>query len=244
VWSIAAVETFERAGATIRYAVHGSGFPVLALAPGGMKSRAEAWTKAPWNPVAALADRYRVVVVDQRNAGGSTAPVTGTEDWDTYTADHLALLDHLGVERFHAIGMCIGGPFVLNLIRTAPDRVAKAVALQPIGRDATNRDLFYELFDGWAVDKHGEHPEAGPEQWAGYREGLFGGGHTLFSVPDAWLATITTPLLVLQGADPYHPTSASRFLAASVPGARLVEDWKEPADLPATATTIADFLAG
>jgi pimeloyl-ACP methyl ester carboxylesterase len=242
MWSTGPVETFERDGARISYAVHGSGFPVLALAPGGMKSRAEAWGKAPWNPVAALADRYRVVVMDQRNAGGSTAPVTGREDWDTYTADHLALLDHLGVDRFHVVGMCIGGPFLLNLIRTAPDRVAKAVALQPIGRDG-NREMFYELFDGWAVDKVDGHPEAGPEQWAGYREGLFGGDHTLFSVPDEWLGTITTPLLVLQGADPYHPTRASRLLAASVPGARLVERWKEPEDLPATAATIDEFLA-
>ena len=47
----------------------------------------------------------------------------------------------------------------------------------------------------------------------------------------------------LQGADLHHPTSASRLLAASVPGARLVERWKDPADLPATRATIAEFLA-
>ena len=49
------METFERDGARIRYEVHGSGFPVLALAPGRDESRAEAWDKAPWNPVEALA---------------------------------------------------------------------------------------------------------------------------------------------------------------------------------------------
>jgi pimeloyl-ACP methyl ester carboxylesterase len=191
--------------------------------------------------VTALAATHRVIVVDQRHAGGSTAPVTGDEDWSTYTADHLALLDHLGVDRFHAVGMCIGGPFVLNLIRTAPERVVRAVALQPIGLD-DNRALFHELFDGWAVDKVGEHPEAGPAEWAAFREGLFGVEPTLFTVPDAELAAITTPMLVLMGDDPHHPSSASRLLAERVPGAELIERWKEGADLEAAAAAIAGFL--
>jgi pimeloyl-ACP methyl ester carboxylesterase len=235
------METFERDGARIRYEVHGSGFPVLALAPGGMKSRAEAWGKAPWNPVEVLAGTHRVIVMDQRHAGGSTAPVTGDEGWHTYTADHLALLDHLGVDRFHAVGMCIGGPFVLNLIRVAPQRVDRAVALQPIGLDG-NRALFHELFDGWAVDRVDEHPEAGPAEWAAFREGLFGVEPTLFTVPDAELAQIRTPLLVLMGDDPHHPSAASRLLAGSVPGARLVERWKDGDDLAAATATIAEFL--
>ncbi|MCO1655412.1 alpha/beta fold hydrolase [Pseudonocardia humida] len=235
------MQTFERDGARIRYAVHGSGFPVLALAPGGMKSRAQAWEKVPWNPVAALAGTHRVIVMDQRHAGGSTAPVTGDEGWATYAADQLALLDHLGVDRFHVVGMCIGGPFLLNLIRSAPDRVERAVALQPIGLD-DNRALFYELFDGWAVDRVGAHPEAGPAEWAAFREGLFGVEPTLFTVPDAELSAITTPLLVLMGDDPHHPSSASRLLAERVPGARLVPRWTEGADLAAATATIAEFL--
>ncbi|WP_214406010.1 alpha/beta fold hydrolase [Pseudonocardia lacus] len=235
------METFERDGARIRYAVHGSGFPVLALAPGGMKSRAEAWGKAPWNPVAALSATHRVIVMDQRHAGGSTAPVTGDEDWSTYAADHLALLDHLGVDRFHAVGMCIGGPFVLNLARMAPDRVVRAVALQPIGLD-DNRALFRELFDGWAVDRLAEHPEAGDAEWAAFREGLFGVEPTLFTVPDEELRDIATPLLVLMGDDPYHPSSASRLLAERVPGARLVQRWRDGADLAAAGAAIVEFL--
>ncbi len=232
----------ERAGTRIHYSEHGSGFPVLALAPGGMRSRAEVWARMPWDPVAELAGSHRVIVMDQRNAGGSTAPVTGTEDWSTYTADHLALLDHLGVDRFHVVGMCIGGPFLLGLARAVPDRVARAVALQPIGLDG-NREAFRELFDEWAAELAPAHPEAGPAEWSAYREGLYGVEHTLFSVADADLAAIDTPVLVLQGADLHHPASASRLLASSVPGARLVERWKDPADLPATRATIAEFLA-
>jgi pimeloyl-ACP methyl ester carboxylesterase len=180
--------------------------------------------------------------MDQRNAGGSTAPVTGTESWTTYTADQLALLDHLGVDRCHVVGMCIGGPFALGLLQAAPERVERVVAVQPIGLDG-NRDAFRELFDEWAAELAPQHPEAGPAEWAAYREGMYGVEHALFSVPESALPTITAPLLVFLGDDRYHPRSASRLLAAAVPEARLVERWKEPADLPATRAEIARFLA-
>lgn len=236
------VAIFEHGDARIHYAEHGSGPPVLALAPGGMRSAAALWEGAPWNPVTELAATHRVIVMDQRNAGGSTAPVTGTESWTTYTADQLALLDHLGVDRFCVVGMCIGGPFVLGLLQAAPQRVAGVVALQPIGLDG-NRDAFREMFDGWATEIAPQHPEAGPQEWTAYREALYGGDHTLFSVPESFLPTITAPLLVLQGDDRYHPRSASRLLASAVPGAMFVERWKDPADLPAAREAIAQFLA-
>ncbi len=61
--------------------------------------------------------------------------------------------------------------------------------------------------------------------------------------PDDVLATLETPLLVLQGADVYHPTLASRRAAELVPGASLVERWKEPADQPAARAAVDAFLA-
>ena len=43
-------------------------------------------------------------------AGGqSHAPITAQDGWDTYTGDHVALLDHLGIDRCHLYGQCIGG---------------------------------------------------------------------------------------------------------------------------------------
>jgi pimeloyl-ACP methyl ester carboxylesterase len=236
------VPTFERGDVRIQYAEHGSGFPVLALAPGGMRSAGALWDRAPWNPVAALASTHRVITMDQRNAGGSWAPVTGTESWESYTADQLALLDHLGVDRFHAVGMCIGGPFLLGLLRAVPERVERVVALQPIGLD-DNAEAFDGIFDDWAAEQAPQHPEAGPAEWAAYRKALYGGDDVLFSVPESFLPTVTAPVLVLQGNDLYHPRSASRLVASAIPGARLVERWKASADLPAAAEAIAEFLA-
>ena len=231
----------DRDGASIHYDDHGSGSPVLALAPGGMRSAAAFWDRAPWNPVTQLAGSHRVIVMDQRNAGASTAPVTGTETWATYTAAQLALLDHLGVDECAVVGMCIGGPFVLGLLQAAPERVARAVVIQSIGLDG-NRDAFHEMFDLWAADVEAEHPEASPAAWAAYRAAMYDVDHPLFSVPTSFLPTVTAPVLVLQGDDVYHPRSASRLIADGVPGAVFVERWKDDA-LPAAQQRIASFLS-
>jgi pimeloyl-ACP methyl ester carboxylesterase len=238
---MAASSTVERDGAVIHYQVHGTGEPVLALAPGGMRSTAAIWSSMPIDPVALLAERHQVIVMDQRNAGASTAPVTGAETWSTYTADQLAVLDAVGVQRCAVIGMCIGGPFILGLLAAAPERISRAVVLQSIGLDG-NRAAFHEMFDNWAGEVSADHPEAGPEQWSAYRAGMYDVPHTLFSVPESVLVEIGVPMLVLRGDDLYHPRSASELLAGQVPGARLVEDWKDEAHRAAAREAVAAFL--
>ena len=39
-------------------------------------------------------------------------------------------MDHLGIDKFMVLGYCIGGPFIWNLIKRAPSRVAAAVLTQ------------------------------------------------------------------------------------------------------------------
>ncbi|MGQ0575589.1 MAG: alpha/beta fold hydrolase [Pseudonocardia sp.] len=232
----------HRGDVHVHYEEHGAGFPVLLIAPGGMRSAIGAWDNAPWNPIEQLASRYRVIAMDQRNAGSSTAPVSGSDGWTTYTADQLALLDHLGVERCHVLGMCIGGPYILSLLRAAQERFAAAVFLQPIGLDG-NRDAFGEMFDGWAIEIRGAHPEAGDADWAAFRANMYGGDDVLFSASTAQIATLDNPMLVLLGDDLFHPQVASRTLAATAPHATLVERWKDPADRPAARAAVEEFLA-
>ncbi len=226
-------------GADIYYEVHGEGFPVLLIAPGGMRSAVSFWENTPWNPITDLQGDFQVIAMDQRNAGNSKGPVSGSHGWHTYTADQLALLDHLGVDRFHVAGMCIGGPYSFGLIEAAPERVASAVLFQTIGRE-NNQQAFYEMFDGWAVDLKENHPEVSEADWQSFRGNMYDGDKRIFNVDDDFVRNCQTPMLVLCGKDLYHPESTSRLIAEIAPNVRFIEDWKEG---PARESARADVLA-
>src|SRR5215510_8222471 len=140
---------FRNGDVELYYEEYGSGFPILMLALGGMQSAIPVWIEAPWNPIDQLSPHYRVIAMDQRNAGRSVAPLHATDGWHVYTADQLALMDHLGIDRFHVAGMCIGGSFIMGLIQAVPQRVVSAVVFQTIGLH-NNRQAFFEMFDNWA----------------------------------------------------------------------------------------------
>ena len=81
-------------------------------------------------------------------------PIEINRPWDSYTDDHLSLMDHLGIEKFMVLGVCIGGPFIWNLLRRASDRVVAAVLAQPSGSRPEMRDLFYENnMTGWGPEQ-------------------------------------------------------------------------------------------
>ena len=57
-----ACRQLENGPVSLHYETWGEGPDVLLLAPGGLRaSRIETWANAPWNPIEALADRYRVI---------------------------------------------------------------------------------------------------------------------------------------------------------------------------------------
>ncbi|MGH7247627.1 MAG: alpha/beta fold hydrolase, partial [Pseudomonadota bacterium] len=155
--------SFERAtdhgAVSIHYEEFGAGFPILLFAPGGMRSSIEFWAKSPFDPTIEFAKDFRVIAMDQRNAGKSKAPLSRSDGWHTYTQDHIALLDHLGLKQCHLLGGCIGGSYSFGMIKAAPDRVAAAVLQNPIGLSPVNRELFFAMFDGWGRALKPSHPE-------------------------------------------------------------------------------------
>lgn len=225
-------------GATIAYEVTGSGFPLLLFAPGGMRSAMSFWEHSEWDPVTTLSGNFTVVAMDQRNAGASSAPVTASDGWQTYTDDHLALMDHLGFSRFHVLGGCIGGPYCMGAIASAPERVTSAVLQQTIGTDS-NRDAFYEMFDSWANPLAASRSDIDPAVLPAFRSNMYD-HEFILSVDRDFVASCPTPMLVLMGNDLYHPESTSREVAALAPNATLIENWK--ADATATADEVRDFL--
>ncbi len=231
---------FERDEINLYYEESGGGFPLLLFAPGGMRSGIEFWEASPFNPRAEFSGEYRVIAMDQRNAGQSRAPVRASDGWHSYTGDHVALLDHLGIERCHVLGGCIGSSYCLGLAEAAPDRVASAVLQNPIGL-YENREAFYEMFNGWAEGLQDGDRELDPDAFAPFRESMYGGDF-VFNVSRDFVRSCRTPLLVLAGSDLYHPAPISDEIAELAPDVDLLRKWKEPEAVAAAAERVRGFL--
>src|SRR6204780_2573402 len=126
---------YEKGAVRIHFEEAGSGFPLLLIAGGGLNNSTIAGlATGPFDPIAEFKGEYRCIASDLRNSTGqSTGPVEVDRPWDSYTDDHLGLMDHLGIRKFMVMGFCIGGPFIWNLLKRAPDRVVAAVLAQPSG---------------------------------------------------------------------------------------------------------------
>jgi pimeloyl-ACP methyl ester carboxylesterase len=236
--------SFEHHGATIYYQEYGKGFPVIAFAQAGLRSTIAAWydPATAVNVITELAANYRVIVMDQRNAGGqSHAAITAHDGWHSYAADHIALLDHLGIERCHLYGQCIGGSFIMSLLKAQPQRIACAVIAQPIGRLGPMKPGRNPYFDAWAKSLV-NHPEVTEDVLDAFYQNMYGPGF-LYSVDRGFVASCRTPCMVLAGNDDAHPYPVSDETAKLHPNVEFVAEWKQGAALAAAKTRIAAFLA-
>ncbi len=73
---------------------------------------------------APLAERYRVLAPDARGHGRTRAVGRERLSLRRSAADALALLDRLGIERAHVVGLSMGGMVAQELVLRAPERVA------------------------------------------------------------------------------------------------------------------------
>jgi pimeloyl-ACP methyl ester carboxylesterase len=235
------MSTFKRDDVSIYYEAFGTGYPILLFAPGGMRSSIEFWPKSPFDPTKEFAANFRVIAMDQRNAGKSSGPISADDGWDTYTGDHLALLDHLGIGKCHLMGGCIGGSYSLGLIKAAPNRVSAAVLQNPIGLSPDNREMFFAMFDGWAQALKAERPKLNDAALRQFRDRMYGGDF-VFNVSREFVRSCRTPMLILCGNDDYHPKETSKEIAALAPNAELVEHWKASDVIDATVKRVREFL--
>src|SRR5271156_5764443 len=233
--------SFDHHGAHIHFEEFGRGFPILTFAPAGLQSVIDVWSQpsAPINPTTEFADKFRVIAMDQRNAGGqSRAPITAQDGWDIYTADHIALLDHLGIDKCHLYGQCIGGSFIINLLKKHPERVASAVLAQPIGRVGPMAAGRPARFHGWA-EALTDHPEATQPVLDAFCRNLYASGFVYCADRD-FVKAVRTPCMVLAGNDEAHPWPISEELSKLLPNCEFITEWKtEPALTPAKASVLA-----
>jgi len=239
------VPTVRLGDVDLAYDEFGSGVPLLLFAPGGMRSRSAFWAERPgeWiDPRTALVDRYRVIALDQRNAGRSSGPVRATDGWHTYVDDAVALLRHLEIRAVAVMGGCIGVSYALGFCARGDVEVLAAVLQNPIGKSPDGHDHIGPTFDEWAAALRSTRSDVTAEALASMRHNMFS-GEFVFSVDRDFVRSCDVPMLVLPGNDAFHPTSTAEEIARLAPRATLVRAW-HPSEIgdAAAVALIRDFL--
>jgi pimeloyl-ACP methyl ester carboxylesterase len=241
------VHFYEKGSVRIAYQEAGSGFPLLLIAGGGLNSTISGLTQ-PFNPIDEFKGEYRCIASDLRNANGgqSSGPIEIDRPWDSYTDDHLGLMDHRGIEKFMVLGFCIGGPFIWNLLRRAPDRIVAAVLAQPSGSRPEMRDLFYENnMTGWGPELIKRRPDITMEMVDKFLTRMYRTNPDfVFTVTRDFVRSCQTPVLILPDDIPAHPYAVAMEAAMLAPKAEVsIFPWKEPKErIPLAVRQIRSFL--
>ena len=212
--------------------------PVVLLA-GSLGSSLEMWDPQ----VAALSARFRVVRYDARGHGRSPVP-PGPYVIDDLVDDAVALLDRLGVERAHVVGLSLGGMTAMRLAAREPDRVdriallctsAKFASPEPWAERARTvraqgtAAIADAVVARWFTDRLREQSPALVERMRDMVASTPAEGYAsccaAIETMDlrADLGRISAPVLAIAGAD--DPATPPEHLAAivdAVPGARLL----------------------
>jgi len=244
------VSFYEKGPVRIHYEEAGSGFPLLVIAGGGLNSIIAGFTAAhsPYNPIAEFKNEYRIIAADLRNAnaGQSAGPLEIDRPWDSYTDDHLGLMDHLGIGKFMVHGFCIGGPFIWNLLKRAPDRVVAAVLAQPSGSRPEMRDLFYDNnMKGWAPELVKRRPDITMAQAEKFLTRMYRTDPDfVFTVSRDFVRQCQIPVLILPDDIPAHPYAVAMETAMLAPKAEVsLFPWKEPKErVPLAVRQVRSFL--
>jgi pimeloyl-ACP methyl ester carboxylesterase len=243
-----AVKYYERGPVRIAYQETGTGFPLLLIAGGALNSQIAGLATSPFNPIAEFKGEYRCIASDLRNANGgqSSGPLEIDRPWDSYTDDHLGLMDHLGIDKFMVLGFCIGGPFIWNLLKRAPDRVVAAVPAQPVGFRPEIPTLSYDNgMTGWGPELIKRRPEITMETVERFLNKMFRSNPDfVYTVTRDFVRNCQTPVLILPDDIPAHPYAVAMECAMLAPKAEVsVFPWKEPKErIPLAVRQVRSFL--
>jgi pimeloyl-ACP methyl ester carboxylesterase len=196
---------------------------------------------------------YRVVAFDRRGWGRSTAnPDTGPQP-GTIADDLHALVDHLGVERFHLVGVAGGGFAAYDYVLWHPERLRSLVVAASGGAivDEEMRKLRQKTalpgFSTWppefrevSMGYMATNPE-GLQRWLDIHHNSRQQGAPAqpqrTTITYAKLATIRVPTLLMPGdQDLQTPPWVMRRQLAQIPGAQFIVlseaahsiNWEQP----------------
>ena len=241
---------YERGPVRIHYEEFGSGFPLLLIAGGGLSaSTIDGLIKtSPYNPIEEFKGEYRCIAADLRNSitGQSTGPLEVDRPWDSFTDDHVGLMDHLRIDKFMVMGFCIGGPLIWNVLERAPTRVVAAVLAQPSGFRPEMPNLSYETnMAGWAKDLVKKRPDISIETVDRFLTKMYRDKPDfVWTVTRDFVRSCRTPVLILPDDIPGHPFAVAMEAALLAPNAEVsMYPWKEPKErIPVAVRQIHSFM--
>jgi pimeloyl-ACP methyl ester carboxylesterase len=216
--------SFHANGIDIHYEVHGDGEPLVLLH--GYSGTHADWAHAL--DLAGLGRRFRVIAPDARGHGRSTNP-GGAFSFRQCALDVLALMDHLGIERFSAVGASLGAKTLLHVGTIAPERTATMVLVSAAP---------YIPAGARELQRAAARAERSAEEWALMRARHAHGDdqiRALFELPARFaevfddmsftpplLSTIRARTLVVSGdRDPFYPVELAVEMYRAIPRATL-----------------------
>jgi len=233
----------------IHFEEFGSGFPLLLISGGGLNSSISGLrTAGPFDAIEEFKSEYRCIAADLRNSnlGQSSGPLDFDRPWDAHADDQLAVMDHLGIGKFMVMGFCIGGPFIWNLLRRAPDRIVAAVIAQPSGFRPELPTFYYDTnMKGWGPDLVKRRPDITMEMVERYLTRMYRTNPDfVFTVTRDFVRQCQTPVLILPDDIPAHPYAVAMETAMLAPKAEVsMFPWKEPKErIPLAVRQIHSFL--
>lgn len=229
--------TLRTNGIDMHYDMAGEGEPLLLLH--GLGSRSEDWAFQ----VPAFARHYRVITADMRGHGRTSKP-PGPYSVSMMADDVAGLLDALGVDAAHFVGLSMGGMIAFQFTVDRPERVRSLVIVNSgpalVARtlrerwQVTQRLALARLFGPgrtavflsqrlFPKPEQGDLREQFITQWTqNDRYAYLAAMRALvgWSVLDG-IDAIRCPTLIISGDRDYTPVEAKRGYTARIPGARL-----------------------
>jgi pimeloyl-ACP methyl ester carboxylesterase len=150
---------FERPWGVTRYAVEGSGPPVLLIH--GVGARLD-----NWDSVATLLSHSFTVVRHDLRGHGKSGKAPGPYSLELFADDAIELLAHLGITRAHVAGHSLGGMIAIKLAARHPNRVDRlAVLSAAAGRTEEERRKVMDRIDLIASGIPGDHFNNSLPRW-------------------------------------------------------------------------------
>ena len=123
-------------GIDTHYEIAGDGPAVLMFSPGGFDATLDKWSTlgvyARIKLLEHLPAKYRCIIFDRRETGSSGGRVEKIT-WGHYVAQGKGLLDHLGIDKAHLLGGCMGCCSVTAFAAKYPEATLSMVLYWPVG---------------------------------------------------------------------------------------------------------------